>query len=145
MSRLTPYLERLDDRGMTPLALRYTIRRLTLSIRLADCAMNRRIRQTTPERRAELEALEALIEQDQAELRALAKSEEVRARAIGVRLRAAREAAGLSLKDMAERSGMGKAALSRLENGERNPTVDTLAKFAAALGKEIDVQLVDAV
>src|SRR5215212_10155364 len=50
-------------------------------------------------------------------------------------LKKAREAAGLSLADVAERSGIDKAALSRLENGVHdNPTVETLMRYAAALG-----------
>ena len=53
-------------------------------------------------------------------------------------LKKARETAGLSLADVAERSGIDKAALSRLENGVHdNPTVDTLMRYAAALGKKM--------
>jgi DNA-binding XRE family transcriptional regulator len=60
-------------------------------------------------------------------------------------LRKVREAAGLSLADVAERSGIDKAALSRLENGvQANPTVETLARYAAALGKRLRWTLEDA-
>jgi len=52
-------------------------------------------------------------------------------------LRASREAAGLSLSDLAETTGMDKAALSRLETGQSNPTVDTLGRYAQALGKRV--------
>jgi DNA-binding XRE family transcriptional regulator len=59
-------------------------------------------------------------------------------------LKRAREAAGLSLADVAERSGIDKAALSRLENGVHdNPTVETLARYAAALGKRLTWSLQD--
>src|SRR5215469_783516 len=45
-------------------------------------------------------------------------------------LKKAREAAGLSLAQVAERSGIDKAALSRLETGRQiNPTVATLARY----------------
>jgi len=45
---------------------------------------------------------------------------------------------GLSLADVAERSGMDRSAVSRLENGVYvNPTVDTLHRYAAAVGAEI--------
>jgi DNA-binding XRE family transcriptional regulator len=58
-------------------------------------------------------------------------------------LRAARESAGLSLADMADRTGMTKPALSRLETGEReNPTIATLGRYAAALGKRVRLELV---
>src|SRR5262249_17465843 len=51
-------------------------------------------------------------------------------------LKKAREAAGLSLADVAERTGIDKAALSRIETGQnRNPTVATLCRYAHALSK----------
>jgi transcriptional regulator with XRE-family HTH domain len=51
-------------------------------------------------------------------------------------LKKAREAAGLSLADVAERTGIDKAALSRIETGQHmNPTVSTLCRYAHALGK----------
>ena len=61
------------------------------------------------------------------------------------RLRELREAAGLSLADLAERTGMDKAALSRLETGRSgNPTIDTLARYARALGQQVTFGLVAA-
>jgi ribosome-binding protein aMBF1 (putative translation factor) len=50
------------------------------------------------------------------------------------RLRAHREALGLSLAVVSERSGIDQAALSRLENGRGNPTVQTLSRYARAIG-----------
>ncbi len=51
-------------------------------------------------------------------------------------LRKAREAAGLSLAAVAERTGIDKGALSRIETGQHlNPTVTTLSRYAQALGK----------
>ena len=51
-------------------------------------------------------------------------------------LKAAREQAGLSLADVEERCGIGRAALCRLENGQTlNPTVNTLSRYARAIGK----------
>src|SRR5215212_3343698 len=59
-------------------------------------------------------------------------------------LKKAREAAGLSLSDVAERSGIDKAALSRLENGiHDNPTVETLMRYATAVGKKLVWSLQD--
>ncbi len=44
----------------------------------------------------------------------------------------------LTLRDMEERTGIAEATLSRLENGRtENPTVDTLYRVAAALGKTV--------
>jgi DNA-binding XRE family transcriptional regulator len=59
-------------------------------------------------------------------------------------LKKAREATGLSLADVAERSGIDKAALSRLENGVHdNPTVETLMRYASAVGKRLTWTLQD--
>jgi predicted transcriptional regulator len=55
-------------------------------------------------------------------------------------LKAERQAQGLSLSDVEQRTGIGRAALSRLENEtEPNPTVTTLTRYAEALGKTLVV------
>lgn len=55
-----------------------------------------------------------------------------------------REAAGISLSLLAERTGIDRAALSRLETGTHdNPTVLTLQRYAFGLGKRLVVQVVD--
>ncbi|MGL4550946.1 MAG: helix-turn-helix domain-containing protein [Gemmataceae bacterium] len=60
-------------------------------------------------------------------------------------LKAAREAKGLSLSDVTDRTGMDASALSKLETGQRpNPTVDTLVRYAEAVGKRLVVTLTDA-
>jgi len=51
-------------------------------------------------------------------------------------LKRERERGGLSIADVAERSGLDRAVISRLENGKQdNPTVATLMRYAAAIGK----------
>jgi transcriptional regulator with XRE-family HTH domain len=53
-----------------------------------------------------------------------------------VALKKAREEAGFSLADISSRSGIDKAALSRLENGQTsNPTIGTLCRYARAMGQ----------
>src|SRR2546426_12568024 len=53
-------------------------------------------------------------------------------------LKASREAAGLTLADVSARCGIDQPALSRLENGHTlNPTLDTLWRYAAAVGKRL--------
>jgi predicted transcriptional regulator len=55
-------------------------------------------------------------------------------------LKEERQALGMSLSDVEEKTGIGRAALSRLENeDEPNPTVATLVRYAEALGKELVV------
>jgi DNA-binding Xre family transcriptional regulator len=59
-------------------------------------------------------------------------------------LRAERERLGLSLNDIYERTGIDRAALSRMENNEdANPTLATLERYAEALGKQMIVLLSD--
>jgi ribosome-binding protein aMBF1 (putative translation factor) len=51
-------------------------------------------------------------------------------------LKREREQCGLSIGDVSERSGLDRAVISRLENGKQdNPTVATLMRYAAAIGK----------
>src|SRR5262245_30067121 len=60
-------------------------------------------------------------------------------------LKAAREAMGLSLAELTERTGMDRSALSKLETGQRpNPTLETLARYAEAVGKRLVVSLAEA-
>jgi hypothetical protein len=59
-------------------------------------------------------------------------------------LRAEREVQGLSLADIKDRCGMDRQAISRLENeGSPNATINTLQRYADALGKRILVALED--
>ncbi|MDZ4778928.1 MAG: helix-turn-helix transcriptional regulator [Planctomycetia bacterium] len=60
-------------------------------------------------------------------------------------LKAARESKGLSLQDLTDLTGMDRSALSKLESGQRtNPTVETLIRYAEAVGKRLVVGLRDA-
>jgi DNA-binding XRE family transcriptional regulator len=60
-------------------------------------------------------------------------------------LKAAREERGMSLADLTELTGMDRSALSKLETGQRaNPTVETLVRYAEAVGKRLVVSLADA-
>src|SRR4051794_678857 len=52
---------------------------------------------------------------------------------VGRRVREWRERRGMSLSELARRAVVGKATLSGLEAGTRNPTLDTLQAVAAAL------------
>jgi XRE family transcriptional regulator, regulator of sulfur utilization len=53
---------------------------------------------------------------------------------VGARVRALRAERGLSLSELARRAGIGKATLSGLEAGTRNPTLETLYAVTSALG-----------
>ena len=49
---------------------------------------------------------------------------------VGPRLRKVREQRGVTLTDVAERTGMSKSTLSRLENGQRRPSLELLLPLA---------------
>lgn len=53
---------------------------------------------------------------------------------IGSRLRALRRERGWRLEDLAERTGLSKAYISRLESGERRPSLSALFGVARAYG-----------
>jgi len=59
---------------------------------------------------------------------------------------AARKAAGLSQAQIAKRMGTQAPAIARLENslatGKHSPSLSTLRKYAAALGKRVELHLV---
>jgi ABC-type phosphate transport system auxiliary subunit len=75
---------------------------------------------------------------------ALLKKEGTPLRQVLAALRAERERQGLSLADINERTGIDRAALSRLENNEEaNPTLATLERYAEAVGKQMIVLLSD--
>lgn len=85
-------------------------------------------------------------EADQLRARARILVGEARAvRAVCGALRIAREQQGLTLGDMERLTGIDRSALSKLERCVRtNVTVETLGRYAAALGKELVIDLADA-
>lgn len=104
-------------------------------------------RRLTPEEAAKYKAIRArvaeelpeLIERHHQRMASLDQLEELLKQ-----LKAAREAKGLSLADVTELTGMDRSALSKLETGQRsNPTVETLLRYAEAVGKRLVVSLSD--
>ncbi len=60
-------------------------------------------------------------------------------------LRSAREERGMSLAELTDLTGMDRSAISKLETGQRpNPTLETLIRYAEAVGKRLVVSLADA-
>ena len=61
-------------------------------------------------------------------------------------LKEARKAAGLTLAAVSKITGMDQATLSRLENGcQPNPTIDTLWRYASAIGRRLVLTHADGV
>lgn len=54
-------------------------------------------------------------------------------KSVGVEIRTLRQAAGLSAVELANRTGLSNAMLSRIERGNVSPSLASLAKIAAAL------------
>ena len=55
-------------------------------------------------------------------------------RRLGARLKGLRQARGLTLDQLAERSGVSRAMISRVERGESSPTAALLDRLCAGLG-----------
>jgi transcriptional regulator with XRE-family HTH domain len=53
---------------------------------------------------------------------------------LGERVRELRRARGLTLEGLADRSGVSRAMISKLERGEKNPTLVVVARLAGGLG-----------
>lgn len=68
----------------------------------------------------------------------------MRLRRLGSELRKERERQGLTQAQLAAKIGIDEPAISRIEKGlNLNPTLDTLNRIAAGLGKGIKVELSD--
>ena len=46
----------------------------------------------------------------------------------------------MTQKELAEKTGIRQSNLSRIENGMCSPTVETLARIAAGLGKQLKIE-----
>jgi ribosome-binding protein aMBF1 (putative translation factor) len=111
-----------------------------------------RARRRTPEARTEEAQVREALEREYRETDTLKGTGDgttmgdlVAFRRFIMSLRRERERLGLSLSDVAERAGIDKGALSRLENGQQlNPKVNTLARYAHALGKSLAWGMVEA-
>jgi transcriptional regulator with XRE-family HTH domain len=57
---------------------------------------------------------------------------------LGPRLRRVREQRGTTLSEVAEQTGISKSTLSRLENGQRRPSLELLLPLAAAYRVPLD-------
>ena len=55
---------------------------------------------------------------------------------------AARLACNMTQKELAEKTGIRQSNISRIENGSASPTIDTLARNAAGLGKQLKIDCV---
>lgn len=55
---------------------------------------------------------------------------------------AARIESHMTQKELAEKTGIRQSNISRIENGSNSPTVETLARIAAGLGKQLKIDFI---
>jgi hypothetical protein len=104
-------------------------------------------KELTPAERIRHAEVHRQIEQEKDELIARGRCVKLRHRrlreAVEI-LKTTRETLGLTLADIKARTGIEKGNLSRLENTPNpNPTIDTLIRYADAVGKELVIELID--
>lgn len=61
--------------------------------------------------------------------------------AISARVRIERESRGWSLAELAERSGVSKAMISKIERGEASPTATVMGRLSGAFGLQLSMLL----
>lgn len=109
-------------------------RQATEAERLRHAEIRARISEELPELKRQARERLALLKRDGTPLRQVMSA-----------LSAERKRLGLSLADLNKRTGIDRAALSRLENNEdANPTLSTLERYAEAVGKQMIVLLSEA-
>jgi predicted XRE-type DNA-binding protein len=105
-------------------------------------------RRLTAEQAARVRQLRDQVEREKPEIvaRARAKLEQVaELERVFTELKKCREQKGLSLSDVQELTDIDRSVISKLETGKRtNYTIDTVVRYAGALGKKVIVSLIDA-
>jgi len=56
----------------------------------------------------------------------------------------ARQEAGLTQAEIASRMGTTQSVIARLENARHMPTLTMVSRYASAIGRRLDIHLVDA-
>ncbi|MCF0109753.1 MAG: helix-turn-helix transcriptional regulator [Erysipelotrichaceae bacterium] len=54
----------------------------------------------------------------------------------------ARQSVNMTQKELAHRTGINQADISKLENGTRNPTISLLKRLADGMGMDLKIQFV---
>jgi transcriptional regulator with XRE-family HTH domain len=56
---------------------------------------------------------------------------------VAARIKALRQRRGMTQEELAEKAGIGRSYLARLETARQDPTLSTLEKLAKALGVKV--------
>ena len=62
----------------------------------------------------------------------------------GTLIAQARRERGLTQKELSERTGIAQADISKLENGNANPSLRTLQRLAAGMGMQVKIEFIPA-
>lgn len=54
----------------------------------------------------------------------------------------ARQETGLTQRELSERTGIAQSDISKLENGNANPSIRTLKRLAEAMGKQLKISFI---
>ena len=54
----------------------------------------------------------------------------------------ARKSTGITQKELSKKSGIAQGDISKLENGNANPSLKTLQRLAAAMGKTLKIEFI---
>ena len=54
----------------------------------------------------------------------------------------ARKSSGITQKELSQKSGIAQGDISKLENGNANPSLKTLQRLASAMGKRLKIKFV---
>ena len=55
----------------------------------------------------------------------------------------ARESSGLTQSELAKKTGIAQGDISKIENGNGNPSIKTLKRLAQGMGKNLRIEFVD--
>ena len=56
----------------------------------------------------------------------------------------ARKSSGMTQKQLSEKTGIAQADISKLENGNANPSLRTLQRLAAGMGMQVKIEFIPA-
>ncbi len=114
---------------------------------MSKTPLGRSQRKLTADQRVRLQAARAEVELEKDAIirrgRAIFAEHEQALSAAIATLKQARESQGLTLEEVAQRMGTDRANVHRLENTSSNPTIATLASYAAAVGKRMEIIFAD--
>jgi DNA-binding XRE family transcriptional regulator len=100
-------------------------------------------RRLTPEEAAQARLARAEAEQEKPAVIARYRARKAAQELVSA-LRSARQDAELTLQEMQDRTGMDASNIVKLETGQReNPTLETLFRYADAVGKQLELRLVE--